>query len=158
MKKIAVIICLGLISLSGTAQPGPFPPEEMSDEEIIRMQVMDIVSWIDFDRKTEDRFVKEYTAFRKEIDAVSKSARPPKDIHSETEIENAIRQNFAVSEQILKIREKYYDKFRKFMKPSQIQMMYRIENEAGRRMHGGPGGPGGPRPDGPGNPPMPPQD
>lgn len=155
MKKTTLTIFLGILSLLASAQPRPFSPERISDEEIIRMQVRDIVSWLDLDKRTETKFVKEYTAFRKEIDEIARNARPPQDIESEAEIDKAIQQNFAVSEQILQIRKKYYAKFKEFMKPSRIQMMYRIENEAGRRLHGGPGGPDGHyRPD---DRPMPPR-
>jgi len=158
MKKITSIICLGLLSILASAQPRPFPPERMSDEELIRMQTRDIVSWLDLDKRTETKFVKEYTAFRKEIDEIARNARPPQDIKNETEIDLAIQQNFAVSEQILQIRKKYYFKFKEFLKPSQIQMMYRIENEAGRRMHEGPGGAGVPEGHhGPNDRPMPPR-
>jgi len=141
MKRTTLFFCLALVSLLSFAQPRPFPPERMSDDEIIQMQIRDIVSWLDFDKKTEDKFIKEYTAFRKEIGAVAKNAKPPQDITSEEEIDKAIQQNFEISEQILKIRKKYYLRFKEFMKPSQIQMMYRIENEAGRRMHERPEGP-----------------
>jgi len=137
MKKTCLSICFVLLSLSAIAQPRPFPPERLSDEELLQMQVRDIVSWLDLPKRTETRFIKEYTAFRKEIDDIARNARPPQDIQSETEIDQSIQQNFAVSEQILQIRKKYYAKFKEFMKPSQIQMMYRIENEAGRRMHHG---------------------
>ena len=155
MKKTTLTIFLGILSLLASAQPRPFPLERISDEEIIQMQMRDIVSWLDLDKRTETKFVKEYTAFRKEIDEIARNARPPQDIESEAEIDKAIQQNFAVSEQILQIRKKYYAKFKEFMKPSQIQMMYRIENEAGRRLHGGPDGPDGHhRPDGR---PMPPR-
>lgn len=154
MNKITLIVSLGLLSLLASAQSRPFPPERMNDEEIIRMQIRDIVSWLDLDKTTETKFIKEYTAFRKEIDKIFQNAKPPQDIKSETEIDKAIQQNFAVSEQLLQIRKKYYARFKEFMRPSQIQIMYRIENEAGRRMHDGPGGPEGPRgprgPEGPG--------
>jgi len=144
MKKIALIICLGLLSFLAGAQPGQFPPERMDDREIILMQTRDIVSRLDLDKRTEARFIREYTAFRKEIDEIALNARPPQDTESEAEIDKAIQQNFAVSEQLLQIRRKYYSRFKEFLKPSQIQMMYRIENETGRRMRFGPGGPGGP--------------
>lgn len=158
MKKITSIICFGLLSLLACAQPRPFTPDRMSDEEIIQMQIRDLIPMLDLDKQAEAKLIKEYTAFRKEIDEISKNARPPQDIKDEKEIEKAIQQNFAVSEQILQIRKKYYTRFKEFMKPSQIQMIYRIENEAGRRMHDGPGAPGGPeghpRPD---DRPMPPR-
>jgi len=164
MKQTTIIICLCFLSFLTNAQPGPFPPERMSDDEIISMQTRDIVCWMGLDGKTKDQFVKEYTAFRKEIDAIAKNARPPQDIKqeikSESEIDKAIRQNFEVSEQILQVRKKYYARYKEFLKPSQIQMLYRIEKEAGRRMYGGPGGPerqGGPDgPGGHGDHPMPP--
>jgi len=133
MKRTVLIICLGLLSIMAVAQPRPFAPERMSDEEILHMQIRDIVSWLNLDKRTEARFVKEYTAFRQEINEIARNARPPQHMESETEIDNAIQQNFAVSEQIIQIRKKYYARFKAFMKPSQIQMMYRIENEAGRR-------------------------
>lgn len=154
MKRIALCICLAVLYLSSGAQPGPFPPEKMSDEEIIRMQIRDIVVWLDLDEKAEKTFVKEYTAFKGEIDAVAKKAIPQEKNMSEDEIEKALQRNFDVSGEILQIRKKYYLRFREFMKPSQIQMMYRIENEAGRRsrdLSGGPG-PGGPGPGNPGGP------
>lgn len=144
MKKNTIILLLGLLPFFASAQPKPFPPERMNDEEIIRMQIRDIVSRLDLDKQTETKFINEYTAFRKEIDEIARNAKPTQEIKSEAEIDKAIQQNFAVSEQILQIRKKYYAKFKEFMKPSQIQKMYRIEHEAGRRMHGGPGGPGGP--------------
>ncbi len=137
MKKITLTICLGLLSFLLGAQPRPFPSERMSDEEILQMQARDIVLWLDLDKQTEARFIKEYTAFRKEIDAIVKNVRPPQENNKEIEIDRAIQHNFAVSDKILQTRKKYYAKFKEFMKPSQIQMMYRIENEAGRRMHSG---------------------
>ena len=156
MKRFVLTCCLILMSVYGNAQPGPFRPERLSDEEIIRMQMDDIVSWLGLEGKTKDRFVKEYSSFRKEIDAVARYARPPKEKDDETAIDKAIRKNFEVSEQILQIRKKYYSRFQEFLKPSQIQEMYHIENEAGRRKHDGPGGPGGPGgpsgPEGPGRP------
>jgi len=159
MKRFTLLLCLALLSLSAGAQPQGFRPERMSDDELLRIQTSDIASFLNFKGKTRERFIKEYTTFRKEIDAIAKNSLPPKDIRSEDEIDKAIKKNFEVSEQILQIRKKYYNKFKEFMKPSQIQMMYRIENEAGRRMQFGPGGPGEPGvpggqggPGGPGEP------
>jgi len=156
MKRTGSIICLVFFMYIADAQPRQFPPHRMDRDEIIKMQTEDIISCMDFDKRTEDRFVEVYSAFRKEIDKIAGKARPPQDNSSESEIEKAIQQNFFVSEQILNIRKKYYLKFREFMKPSQIQMMYHIENEAGRRMHGAPDAPDDPgRPMGPGERPMP---
>jgi len=158
MKRTALILWFSLISLMGNAQPPEgFHPEKLSDDELISMQIKDIVSWLCLDEQTKSKFTKEYTAFRKEIDAVAKGTRPSKEEQSEEEIDKALQKNFEVSEKILQIRKKYYLRFREFLKPSQIKLIYRIENEAGRRMHEGPLSPGGQFPPiGPGNHPAPP--
>jgi len=146
MKRIAIILSLILSSLFAQSQPeprpqpgpGPFAPEG------------DIVGWLNLEKQTEDRFVKEYSSFKKEIDEVFRNSRPPQHLTDEAEIDKAIQQNFYVSEKILQIRKKYYSVFKEFMKPSQIQRLYHMENEAGRRMHHHDDGPG--RPGGPGDP------
>jgi len=153
MKRLLIILSLAIVPFFGNAQPDHFRPERLSDDEIIQMQTRDMVSWLELDGKTKDRFVKEYTDFRKAIDGVAKNARPPRELSDEKEIDKAIQQNFIVSEQILQIRKEYYARFKEFLKPSQIQKIYGIEREAGRRMQGGPGGPGAPlEHDGPGGP------
>lgn len=153
MKRFILFAVLFIFHISALAQPGRFRPEQMNDEEIIKMQTSDIVRHLGLEGSTKDKFVKEYTVFRKEIDAIAHKALPPKMTDNEEDIEKSILQNFEVSEQILQIRKKYYARLRNFLKPSQIQMMYRIENEAGRRFHERPGGPEGPGPkDGPKGP------
>jgi len=143
MKRIALFVCLGIISMIAGAQPGNFKPEFINDDEMIQMQIRDMVCWLNLDDKTKDTFIKEYTAFKKEIGGVFKNATPPKFNGDEAEIDKALQNNFEVSEKILDIRKKYYVRFKTFMKPSQIMLMYRIENEAGRRMHDRPGSPEG---------------
>jgi len=104
MKRLFPVFILSLFSLMSFAQPRPAPPERMNDEEIIQMQTKRLVSILHLDKTSEDRFIKEYTAFRKEIDAVAKQALPHQKFEDEAEIDKAIQRNFEVSEQILKIR------------------------------------------------------
>jgi len=160
MKRLLLFAFLCALPLFSNAQPGRFEPEKLSDDELVRMQTRDIVSWLNLDDNSKEKFIKEYTAFRKEIDAVAKSAAAPVGTESEADIDKALQKNFEVSEKILDIRKKYYTRFKTFMQPSQIRDMYRIENESGRRMHDNPpmpprqgegrpddGKPMGPRPD-----------
>jgi len=143
MKRIFISLILCALPMLSNAQPGGFEPERLSDDEILRMQTRDIVSWLNLDGNTKDKFLKEYSAFRKEIDAVAKSAAAPVGTDNEADIDKALQKNFEVSEKILDIRKKYYSRFKAFLKPSQIREIYRIENESGRRMQN--------------NPPMPPR-
>jgi len=161
MKRFFISLIICAFPMLSNAQPGGFEPERLSDDEILRMQTRDIVSWLNLDDNTKDKFIKEYSAFRKEIDAVSKSAAAPVGTDNEADIDKALQKNFEVSEKILDIRKKYYARFKTFMQPSQIREMYRIENESGRRMQNNPpmpphhgearpdnGRPDGGRPDG----------
>jgi len=129
----------------------------ISDDEFIRMQTADLAMWLNLQGDTKEQFIKHYSEFRKEIDGVAKTAfRPGKEeSQSESAIEKALLNNFDVSEKILAIRKKYFHIFRKFLEPSQIRLMYHLENESGKRMHNQPAPPAGP--DGPGMPPMPPR-
>jgi len=165
MKRLTIALLLCLFSLVSFAQPRGFHPERMSDEEIFTMQAEDIAMCLNLKGESKDRFITDYAAFRKEIDLIAKDAFPPKRTDSEDEIAKALQNNFEVSGKILDIRENYFHIFSEYLKPSQIQLMYHIENESGKRMHGGPGeGPGaGPGFDGPNHPqqphnhPMPPR-
>jgi len=134
MKRLAFCLLIGLITLTSQAQPGRFRPEMFNDEELIQMQIRDIVSWLKLEGKESELFIQDYTAFKKEIKEVAKNATPPQFGDSEDEIDKALQNNLEVSEKILQIRKKYYNKFKAYLKPSQIQTMYWIENEAGRRM------------------------
>jgi len=133
MKRFFLFLIMCVMPLLSNAQTGRFEPGKLSDDELIRMQTQDIVSWLNLNEESKEKFIKEYSAFRKEIDAVAKSAAPI-ETESEAEIDKALQKNFDVSEKILEIRRKYYFRFKTFMQPSQIRDMYRIENESGRRM------------------------
>lgn len=150
MKRIFVLFLMLSVTAFVNAQPGRFRPEMISDDELIQMQTKDLAMWLNLKGSTEEKFIKEYSAFRKEISEVARTAGAPQKAESEEEIEKVLLNNFSVSEKILEIREKYYHIFRKFMKPSEIRLMYHLENESGKRMHDGPDRP--PRPDGPGGP------
>ena len=56
--------------------------------------------------------------------------RPP-NRPTDAEVEQAIKARFAQSRKILDVREKYYNEFRKFLSPKQIQKMYNMEKHNG---------------------------
>ena len=55
----------------------------------------------------------------------------PKPVPTDAEVEQAIKARFAQSRKILDIREEYYNEFRKFLSPKQIQKMYNMEKHNG---------------------------
>jgi len=154
-----------MVPLMTIAQPhfGPRPPrpEDMTDEEFVKMQCNDMAKVLDLEGKQKKEFVAVYYDFRIQIDTLAKKAFRPckgKDV-SEDEIEKAILGNFELTERILQVRRDFYPKFKKVLKPSQIQRMYFVENNRGKHGMGGQppcGGPGEGHHGGPEQ--MPPQD
>jgi hypothetical protein len=58
-----------------------------------------------------------------------------KELQTDAEVEKMIKKRFAQSRKMLDIREKYYDKFRKFLSPKQIQKVYEMDMKDTRRFH-----------------------
>lgn len=50
---------------------------------------------------------------------------------TDAEVEADIKTRFAQSRKMLDIREKYYEEFRKFLSPKQVQKMYNLERRNG---------------------------
>ena len=60
--------------------------------------------------------------------------RAPRSTLTDAEVEQVIKARFAQSRKMLDIREKYYNEFRKFLSPKQIQKMYNMEKRIGDKM------------------------
>ena len=58
----------------------------------------------------------------------------PRSTLTDAEVEQVIKARFAQSRKMLDIREKYYNEFRKFLSPKQIQKMYNMEKRIGDKM------------------------
>ena len=48
----------------------------------------------------------------------------PKQMPTDAEVDKMMRERFAQGRKMLDIREKYYDEFRKFLSPKQVQKVY----------------------------------
>ena len=53
---------------------------------------------------------------------------------NEEEAEQAIKERFERSQQILDLREKYYEEYSKFLSQQQIQRVYELERQAMNRL------------------------
>lgn len=158
MKRIFLLVLAAALPLLCMAQPRQPRPEDMDEEQLVKMQTEDMVRCLNLEDGVKAQFEKVYSDFRREINSVAREMFRPARSQSEEDIEKAILGNFDVSQKILDIRRKYYSKFREFMKPSQIQRMYRNERDAGHHMQEGPSDRRGPRgEDRPGERPEPPR-
>lgn len=113
--------------------------KRMTLEQMTDFQANKIVQDLGLDDATAARFTDVYKKYMKEMDAVRTKNFPkkpkgesdvkpeggqPRPAPTDAEVEKRIKENFAQSRKMLDIREKYYDEFRKFLSPKQIQKIY----------------------------------
>ena len=104
-------------------------------EQISEMQCNRIVNDLGLDDKTAAKFSEVYKKYMKEMDDLRKQYMPakpefkkgeppmPKSL-TDAEVDKMMRNRFAQARKMLDIREKYYDEFRKFLSPKQVQKVY----------------------------------
>lgn len=127
MKRIAAILAIMF------AVSAPAWTQDGNRQKIVHMAAVRIAERIQVPEQDKDAFVGTYQAYRKDLATLMKK-RLPAAGGSEDEIEAKILSDFQISEDILRIRKRYYTEFRKILRPGQIQQMYNIEKEqAGKR-------------------------
>jgi len=92
-----------------------------------RVQAAYIAKQLGFDEATTRRFVELYAKQQQEIWALSPRDKATKGARTDAEAERAIKDYFERSEQLLSIRKKYYQEFRNFLSPQQIERIYKLD-------------------------------
>lgn len=133
MKKIfrTMMIAMIMVMVAGAAMAQD-KKQRANREQLAEMQARHIAAELALDDATTVKYVTTYCECQKEIWALG-----PRMKRGEMTDENAdavIRQRFDRSQQILSIREKYYEKYRKFMTPKQIERAYQLERKAMQRL------------------------
>ena len=151
MLLVACII--GAQSMSAQSrEPGKKPHRRMSVEQMSEMQANKIANNLGLDDKKTARFKEVYKKYTRELNDLWKKNRPEKPkvklgedkvrpTLSDAEVDKMMRTRFAISRKMLDIREKYYNEFRKFMTPKQVQKIFdkgvenhgRFQKEMNRR-------------------------
>ena len=112
-------------------------------QEVCQLEINEIDAKIDrlrdayntLDDAETAKFKPVYTKYMEEMRAVrDMNPRAPRSTLTDAEVEQVIKARFAQSRKMLDIREKYYNEFRKFLSPKQIQKMYNMEKRIGDKM------------------------
>jgi len=101
--------------------------QRMSREQLAEKQAKHIAHELAFDETTMQKFVATYCAYQQEVWALGprQKAEPTND----EEAGQVIRKRFERSQQILDLREKYYEEYSKFLTQQQIQRVYELERQ-----------------------------
>ena len=146
MKNLLKINLMAVLMLAfftmGTAQD---KQQRMSREQLAEKQAKHIALELSFDEATTQQFVETFSAYQQEVWALGPKHKD--EPTNDEEAEQAIKERFERSQQILDIRQKYYGEYKKFLTPLQIQQVYKMERQVGDHLkqHRGHGKPYGPR-------------
>lgn len=118
--------------------------KHFNPEQMVQHRAQSIAERLKLDDNTASQFIETYKEYMKEMHDVYGKFGPKREMgkpgnkqaKSDAEIEKEILNQFAMSRAIVDVREKYYKKFRKFLNPKQIKVIYSNEREHASRMKG----------------------
>ena len=122
-----LLALLFLMSSALYAQQSQRESSRPSRQGLSRVQAAYIAKQLGFDEATTRRFVELYAKQQQEIWALSPRDKATKGARTDAEAERAIKDYFERSEQLLSIRKKYYQEFRNFLTPQQIERIYKLD-------------------------------
>lgn len=136
MKRLFKCFLLLLVLIIGnaltlTAQNNK---QRIPREQLAETQAQYIADKVGMDDADAKRFAETYKAYQKEIWALGARSKLRSKAMTDTETEEAIKQRFERSQQILSIREKYYGIYSKFLTQKQIQRVYTLEKQLMQRL------------------------
>jgi hypothetical protein len=135
MLVVAFMMGTQVINAQADKPKGKREHKRPTLEQIIQMQSQRIVDELGLDDKTAAKFAEVYKKYMKEMDDLRKQYMPaksdlkkdkpsmPKSL-TDAEVDKMMRERFAQARKMLDVREKYYDEFRKFLSPKQVQKVY----------------------------------
>lgn len=160
---MVVAVLMGTEVMNAQQKEGKRPMRKrMTMEQMAERQAGKFVNELGLDDKTAARFTEVYKKYMAEQDEVRKEFAPDfamrgkmedkkdgKEINmkmqapTDEQVDKMMRDRFKQSRKMLDIREKYYDEFRKFLSPKQVQKVYdenqmepgRFRMEVNRRAH-----------------------
>jgi hypothetical protein len=137
MKKVNLVcLIMGMVWLFvGSVSAQDNEKKRPSREQLAELQARHIAGSLALDDATAKKFVDAYRDYQQEVwnSGTSMKKRVVAQSLTDAEIEKNIKERFAHSRKLLDIREKYYDVYRGFLSPKQIQRVYELEKQVMKR-------------------------
>lgn len=136
MMMLCVLMGTQVMNAQDNKEPGERRARKrMTAEQMVDMQSNKIIGELGLDDKTAARFKDVYKKYMTEMDDLRKKYMPKKPevkpgektvrpMPTDAEVDKMMRDKFVLSRKMLDLREKYYDEFRKFLSPKQVQKIY----------------------------------
>ncbi len=136
MKKVNLVcLIMGMVWLFvGSVSAQDSEKKRPSREQLAELQARHIAGSLALDDATAKKFVDAYRDYQQEVWNSGSSMRKKENQSlTDAEIEKNIKERFARSRKLIDIREKYYDVYRDFLSPKQIQRVYELEKQVMKR-------------------------
>lgn len=136
MKKVNLVcLIMGMVWLFvGSVSAQDSEKKRPSREQLAELQARHIAGSMALDDATAKKFVDAYRDYQQEVWSSDASMRKKENQSlTDAEIEKNIKERFARSRKLIDIREKYYDVYRDFLSPKQIQRVYELEKQVMKR-------------------------
>ena len=136
-KMLSFALCAIMMAVCSTAvqaQTEQSKKQRISREELAEKQARHIAHDLALDDATTAKYVETYKACQQEVWALGPRVKRQQANASEAEAEQANKARFEQSEKILKIREKYYKEYSKFLTQKQIERAYELERKSMSRL------------------------
>lgn len=127
-----MLLAVMMIACCGSAmaqQKGPDGRQRMNREQFAEKQAQHIAQTLAFSDDVTKKFVATYCECQKEIWALGPRGKRNKADATDEEVGQNIKNRFAMSEKLLKIRQKYYEEYSKFLTQKQIEQVYAQERK-----------------------------
>ncbi len=136
---LMVACFLGVQVMNAQNEPGKVkgkrPHKRITMEQMVDIQSNKIIGDLGLDDKTAAKFKDVYKKYMTEMDDLRKKNMPKREgmkpgegkapqMPTDAEVDKMMRDRFEQGRKMLDIREKYYDEFRKFLSPKQVQKIY----------------------------------
>lgn len=129
MKKIGLYLALLLTSLmpSIAFAKNQGGKERETPRSLSERQALYIADELAFDDDTTQKFVEVYKRQKQELLQLREPRQAKSESRTDKEVDRAIRERFVRSAKILELRKKHYEEYLTFLKPKQIERIYRLE-------------------------------
>src|SRR5574344_1202769 len=136
IQRMLLMILVLAVSYAARAQQANDAKQRVSREQFARVQAQNIAKHLKLDDATSAKFIETFENYRTDLRNLKSNTVRPKKGQQLTagQVEQNIKARFAHSRQILDLRENYYDKYRKFLSPRQIQRVYDMEQHSMKRL------------------------
>lgn len=137
-KMLSFAFCAIMMAVCSTAvqaQTEQSKKQRLSREELAEKQARHIAHELALDDATTEKYVATYKACQQEVWTLCPRVKHHQDdAVTEAEAEQANKARFEHGEKMLKIREKYYQEYSKFLTQKQIDRAYQLERKSMNRL------------------------